>query len=212
MQALASTRVRWILLAASATTYVSLAVYFSLQPFPTRIDAVADALLRPGDAKDPWGDESSELLVDYTLMGLFWAALVVAAWRFGRAESGLLVAGTIAVQEVVIRATKSWVARPRPDGAYSVTGAFPSGHVANLSLSILLFLLVVLPLLRGRGHFRGRLPGEAGYAGALIATFALYRVFAGEHWLTDVVGGVALALAFGLGAERLARAQVTGRR
>jgi len=150
-----------------------------------------------------WGDEPSELAVDYTLMGLVDVTLAVTAWRAGGPSSGLLIAGTLAFQELIIRATKAYIARTRPEGAYSITGAYPSGHVANVGLSILLFLLVVLPLLRDKGRLRARLPAEPAFAALLIASFALYRVFAGEHWFTDVVGGAALALASALSAQEI---------
>lgn len=201
-----SPKLRRGLLAASILVYLVLLLYFVVAPHPTRLDLAVDALIRPSPATDVWGDEPDELLVDYTLIALLDAALILAAWRYGSPDTGLLLLAALGLQEMVIRGTKAWVDRPRPDDAYSVTGAYPSGHVANLTLSILLFLFIVLPLLRGRGAWRGRLPGESGYAGALIVTFALHRVFAGEHWITDVIGGIALALAFALAAEHVHRA------
>jgi membrane-associated phospholipid phosphatase len=197
-------RSRPAVLAGAATLFLVLAVYFHFQPHPTRLDVVGDEWIRAGATTNVWGDDPNELVVDYTFMGFVDGALVLTAWRFGGPAWALLVGGAWAGQELVIRFTKSAVARPRPDGAYSTTGAYPSGHVANLALAVLLFLLVVLPLLRRR-RVVDRIRGEAAYAVLLVATYALYRVFAGEHWITDVVGGAALAVAFAIAAEWASR-------
>jgi membrane-associated phospholipid phosphatase len=146
------------------------------------------------DARLRWGDATDEVFIDYAIFAIAFAGLAIAAYRYGRPQHAGLVVLAILGQEALVRAMKALIARPRPDGAHSDSGAYPSGHVADVALAILLFLWLVLPLLRG--HPIGTTnPRDAEVAAALVTLYAVYRAFTGEHWVTDVLGGVLLATA-----------------
>jgi undecaprenyl-diphosphatase len=91
---------------------------------------------------------------------------------------------------------KPAVGRARPPAALQVGGpdigrAFPSGH-ATQSISFYAMLAVVLIIWyapRHRGLF-------AGAAALMILVIGASRLYLGVHWLTDVLGGYALGLAW----------------
>jgi len=100
--------------------------------------------------------------------------------------SGGLLNGTV----------KTLVDRPRPslDGCLlgSARGlSFPSGHAMGTTICYGALLLVGLSFL----HRRYRRPLVGGYAGWL-AVMALSRMTLGMHYLSDVLGGIALGLAW----------------
>lgn len=201
-----SSRYDLALAVSAALVFLGLALVFARVPYPTRVDAAFTDLV---DGADPskgfrWGNTASEVTADYVLIVLLDAALAVLAVRYGEIRHGALVMGTAVLAEAASRATKVLVARPRPPGAFATSGAYPSGHVAALAVAVVLFLRVVLPLLRRKG-LMGRADGtDAALAGLVVVTYALYRAFTGEHWLTDVVGGASLGLALGLAAGLVA--------
>lgn len=87
---------------------------------------------------------------------------------------------------------KELVGRPRPPASLAVgssTGfAFPSGHAAD---SLAVFAMGALILSVGLDR-RMALTVWAG-AAAVVLVVGASRVYLGEHWLTDVLGGWALA-------------------
>jgi undecaprenyl-diphosphatase len=94
-------------------------------------------------------------------------------------------------------AGKDLVARARPPQALAVppfesSPSFPSGHTLNATVLTGVAVYLVLRRIdspRGRAVVVG--------AGALfVLTMGLSRVFLGHHWLTDVVAGWALGLAW----------------
>jgi membrane-associated phospholipid phosphatase len=110
------------------------------------------------------------------------------AWRIRRRYIlivPLVMIGTGVLQHVA----KSAVARPRPNLAPL---GFPSGHV--LSLVVLLglgcYLLVVLDARR-----RWRYLGVAVSSTALLVVVAS-RLYLEAHWLSDVLGGFVVGLAY----------------
>lgn len=90
---------------------------------------------------------------------------------------------------------KAWVARPRPvfDDPVAATGgfAFPSGHAMNATVDYAVLLIVLWPFIPPA---RRRL-AIAVYA-VLIAAISFSRLVLGLHYLTDVVGGIVLGLAW----------------
>jgi len=97
----------------------------------------------------------------------------------------LIMIGTGLLQAV----TKWAVARPRPNLA---PWGYPSGHV--LSLVVLLGLVCYLIVLSGPRR-RWRYLSAAGSAIVLLAV-AASRLYLEAHWLSDVVGGFAVGLAY----------------
>jgi membrane-associated phospholipid phosphatase len=113
--------------------------------------------------------------------------------RLPRLALCVAVAGFGAV--LLNRAVKAAVGRQRPelpDPVAQVGGyAFPSGHAMDSAIGVSLLLLVFLPLLGARWRRRAVL------AGALVVlSVGLSRIALGAHWLSDVLGGWLLALAW----------------
>src|SRR6266850_3115833 len=120
--------------------------------------------------------------------------LAVARWRTSprAALIPLFIAATILIETLLKLVVPQ--APPPEDRSRTIellpyvhvpfAHSFPSGHVARAA-----FLL----------HIAQRVPSWAVVAG--IVLMALTRVYLGEHWLSDVVGGLAL----GLGVANVAR-------
>ena len=96
-------------------------------------------------------------------------------------------------------ATKGLAARARPPVAlavppYESSPSFPSGHTLNAT--VLTAVVVYLLLLRSTATWHRVLAVLAGLV--FVVAMGLSRVFLGHHWLTDVVAGWALGLAWAL--------------
>lgn len=132
------------------------------------------------------------------LVGLVVVVTAAGAWllsRDARAEAVLLVVVALGVQ-LLVATGKNGYDRPRPDlgSAIALPGsyAFPSGHAAG---GIAVFGVLGL-LLSSVAHTRRRrmLAISAGFAlGALVGAS---RVVLGVHYVTDVLGGAFLGLAW----------------
>jgi membrane-associated phospholipid phosphatase len=103
----------------------------------------------------------------------------------------VLGAGASALDQLV----KVTVARSRP-GADLVTVlthpsgfSFPSGHAVFFSWVSFMMAVGIAPLVRPRWR-----PLVWGLTAFVIVSTCLARVWAGAHWTTDVIGGVALGL------------------
>jgi undecaprenyl-diphosphatase len=156
----------------------------------TRPDvAVLDLLARH---RQPWLTVAARAV---TLLGatvVVVPAVVVLArrqWAWALAP----VAGTWLTTAVL----KEVVHRARPPASLAMAHgsgfSFPSGHAANAAAAYL-----AVGLVSGRRRWQA-----AGVAlGVLVAVTRLYL---GVHWLTDVLGGLALGWAWALGAAALRR-------
>lgn len=130
------------------------------------------------------------------------AAVLVAAvllWRRGRRRLATWAATTMAVGGLLGAALKLLVGRARPVFDDPVSSpppglSFPSGHALDSMLGAAILLLIVLPVL-GR---RGRIAACTAAAVAVVVT-GLDRVAIGAHFVSDVLGGWALALALVIG-------------
>jgi undecaprenyl-diphosphatase len=127
------------------------------------------------------------------VLGLAGIAIVAAVnWR---AVPMVVVA---ALSGAVYSITAMIIQRPRPSAElvhvirHTGSTSYPSGHVAFFSW-FLIMLIVCLAL--------GRLPKAAVgalwiVAALVLLTVCIARVYLGEHWPSDVIGGLALGLGF----------------
>ncbi len=130
-------------------------------------------------------------------------AVALALRRRGHGTAALaplLIAGTVLV-ELGLKLTTGH-ASPSPELSRSsiqlvptleTPSSFPSGHAARLT-----FLSAFAALLASR-----RVVKLA--AAAFVALTLVARVYIGDHWPTDVIGGAALGLAFALPAAAWVR-------
>jgi undecaprenyl-diphosphatase len=117
------------------------------------------------------------------LRGSTWRPFVMMAAAF---------AGAAALYDIV----KPAVARTRPPAALQVGGpdtgwAFPSGH-ATQSIAFYGMLAIVLSLWYAPSRRRLFAIGAA----LVVILVGASRLYLGVHWLTDVLGGYALGLAW----------------
>jgi membrane-associated phospholipid phosphatase len=124
------------------------------------------------------------------------AALVLVIWliRRGARPLALWVATTMVVGGVLGGVLKLLVGRLRPELLDPVARAsghsFPSGHALNATLAAAVFVLVLLPVVRG-----GRRWLLWGAAIAVAVLTGLTRIVIGVHWTSDVVAGWLLGVA-----------------
>ncbi len=116
------------------------------------------------------------------------------------AAAAPVAAATAGVVEVI---TKQLVQRPRPRTSV-LTGAsgysFPSGHTTGFTALVVAVIGVVILLGLGRRY------GLLWRLGAVVVALsvATSRVVLGAHWLTDVIGGLLLGAAVGMGVTIIA--------
>ena len=134
-------------------------------------------------------------LVGMSIITLLVTTLMVVRWR-SRTPLVLMIiaaAGSLAITSV----GKIVVGRVRPPTSEAVppfesSPSFPSGHTLNATV---IAGLVAYLLLRRLSSTLARVLTVAGAAGWAIA-MGLSRVYLGHHWLTDVMVGWILGLAW----------------
>jgi membrane-associated phospholipid phosphatase len=141
---------------------------------------------------------------EIAIAGLVLATLGWLVWRrHWLALATLLL--TVPCGALLGEAIKLVVQRPRPflAGPFGVWGgySFPSGHTLGATLMYGFLMFVLLPLFRSR---RWRLL-VAAVGAAIIAGVAFSRVALGAHYLTDVMGAMALGTIWLMIAALLAR-------
>jgi undecaprenyl-diphosphatase len=126
-------------------------------------------------------------------MRRFWARLLVFVLA-------------VATSEASIGLLKAAYDRPRPPGSLvSTSGAsFPSGHAIAVAATVIALVIVVFPPGKERRHWEYM-------AGTFAFLMALSRTYLRAHWLSDVVAGTLLGLAFAVGCAAIVQA-VTRRR
>lgn len=129
------------------------------------------------------------------VLALLATALMVWRWR---SRTPLLLMLIAAAGSLAMTVTgKELIGRARPPQTLAVppfesSPSFPSGHTLNATV---LTAIVVYLVLRRLDSIRART--ATVLAGVLFAlSMGLTRVFLGHHWLTDVVAGWALGLAW----------------
>jgi undecaprenyl-diphosphatase len=92
---------------------------------------------------------------------------------------------------------KAYVARVRPPfingGALDLSRSFPSGHSSGIAASVTVGLVLAWPVLSARGR---RLWLAVGVV--LIVVVGFSRMWLGVHYLSDVVAGWSLGIAWAL--------------
>jgi membrane-associated phospholipid phosphatase len=124
-------------------------------------------------------------------------AIVVAAVEYTRTRNRwvvLFLPAVILGDKLLTEAVKQLVDRARPTleaVAATLGPSFPSGHTSTAAASWAAFALVA-----GRWWGRRAWPALAGAAVGIAVAVALSRVLLDVHWLTDVLGGLALGWAW----------------
>jgi undecaprenyl-diphosphatase len=150
----------------------------------------------------PWLVRTLEIISWFGLP--LWLGIVVTAgamyayWR-GRHRLAVYLVVTVVGGSLVDTAVKLAVDRPRPrvdhplDTAFGTS--FPSGHTMASTITYGALVLVFLPVL----HRRGRLIALAA-ASVMVLLIGSSRLLLGLHFVSDVVGGFVLGLAWLLAA------------
>jgi membrane-associated phospholipid phosphatase len=112
-------------------------------------------------------------------------ALAALAWR-DRMVAAVAVAGPLAAELLTEHVLKPLVDRTGPTGAHY----FPSGHATAVAAVAMVALLLV-----DRHAGRGWAVAAAPVLGAWVAAVGLALVQLNYHYLTDVLGGVAVGSA-----------------
>src|SRR5215207_114773 len=153
-----------------------------------------------------WGDRhatawSHDALTLVTYLGETWTVVVVAVAvalvEIARTRSRWVAPFLLAVllgDKLLTEAIKQLVDRARPalePVAATLGPSFPSGHTSTAAAAWAAFALVA-----GRWWGRRAWPALAGTAVGIAVGVALSRVLLDVHWLTDVLGGLALGWAW----------------
>lgn len=166
----------------------------------------SDVLSGIDGAVAEWGDRhgsawSHDALTLVTQLGETYlvaaVAIVVAAVELARTRSRWVAPFLLAVilgDKLLTEAVKQLIDRARPEieaVAATLGPSFPSGHTSTAAASWAAFALVA-----GRWGGRRSWAPLAGAAVGIAVAVALSRVFLDVHWLTDVLGGLALGWAW----------------
>jgi undecaprenyl-diphosphatase len=146
--------------------------------------------------------DAVSLLGKPLLLGACVAVGAVFVYRHGRWRLALFLVFTAIGGGLVDSAVKIIVNRPRPVLESPLASAFgksfPSGHAMSSTVTYGALLLVLLPALPRRGR-----PFAIAGTIALVASIGMSRLLLGVHYVSDVVAGYALGLAWVLGSAAL---------
>ncbi len=181
---------------------LALAVGILAHTFVVRIDAFAAQALF--DHRAPWLDR---LMMLMSALGDGRARttatiLLVAFLLWRRRYRWALALGLVMVAAAVLTPTlKTIFHLARPSLLYSGADAFsfPSGHATSAAALYLVLTWIVGRSTAGLGRVL-----FAALALTIVLLTALSRIYLGAHWLSDVLAGLALGAALGLGGVLLA--------
>lgn len=124
---------------------------------------------------------------------------VVVTWRHGARRLTTFLVATTLGGGVLSTAVKVLVDRPRPEVDHPIVTAFgksfPSGHALSSTVVFGALLLAFLPMVRGRHRHLA-----VGLVVVLVLAIGSSRVLLGVHFLSDVLAGYLLGLAWLLAA------------
>lgn len=154
---------------------------------------------------------AATLLADSPTVALLWvAAMVYAARRTRTWQSPVFLLVAIGGEKLTYLFTSLGVGRPRPPveplGEVFSTHSFPSGHVGS---AIVLYGGLVLVALWHDGSRSRHLQSVAVRVGlatlvtAITVLVGFSRMYRGHHFLSDVLWGVVLGIAWLVVADRL---------
>jgi len=178
-----------------------------------RLDAAVSEALYAGDDRAAGLDGLLEVL---TAPGLSWVRflvfLPVLVWLVSRRlwwTAGWVVTAVVLVAPLTAL-LKEYFGRIRPPfadgGARYESLSYPSGHSSGIATLVTVALILAWPLLAARAR-RWALAGGI----FLVLLVGLTRMWLGVHFLSDVVGGWSLGLAWTLGTALLFGAFAGGR-
>jgi undecaprenyl-diphosphatase len=128
-------------------------------------------------------------------LSLMAALAAVYVIRHNRIRLAIFLVTTAVVGGLVDTAVKVLVNRPRPEFenpiAHALGKSFPSGHAMSSTVVYGALLLVFLPAVP-----RGRRRYAIGATVLLVLAIAASRIALGVHFLSDVLGGLVLGLAW----------------
>ena len=127
-------------------------------------------------------------------------ASILTAWLIWASRTWrplILIGGAAAVSTTATTLGKKLIGRNRPDYAdavppYENSPSFPSGHALNTT--VVIGLVVYLACLQVK-HTLARV-GMIAAGAVFIGAMGMSRVYLGHHWMTDVIVGWALGLAW----------------
>lgn len=112
-----------------------------------------------------------------------------------RPRLGVFLVVTAALGGIIDTIVKEWVGRPRPAFTHPIVvesgKSFPSGHAMSSTFVYGALVLIALPLFARRSR-----AVPVALAVALVLAIGFTRLALGAHFLTDVLGGYALGLAW----------------
>jgi undecaprenyl-diphosphatase len=154
----------------------------------------------------PWGEEHltafSKWMLDFVtsfgtkgvIAGFTVGVLVVEVLRRPSRWLPVFLVTAVVGQALMSLLVKDLIDRVRPTAnpiAHTLGPSFPSGHTTAAAACFAAFALVL-----GRGRSRNVQSLLAGVAVFIAIAVAASRVLLGVHWLTDVIGGLALGWAW----------------
>jgi membrane-associated phospholipid phosphatase len=178
-----------------------------------RLDILVSHALYAGDDRPAASDVLLEIL---TAPGLSWFRAVVflpvLVWLLLRRAwwTAAWLVTAVALIGPLNTLLKIYFGRVRPDfvegGARYDSLSFPSGHSSGIATLVAVALVMAWPLLAARARHWALAAGVA-----LVLLVGLTRMWLGVHYLSDVVGGWALGVAWSLLTALLFGAFAEGR-
>lgn len=199
-----ASRVRWTVVGAVAVCLLvvlllGLGVRYAFGP-QLRLDDSLSPVLYAGDGRSTL---LNAILQALSLPGLaavrvvaIVPVLVILAGRRAWPTAAWLLVAVAAIAPITT-VIKDVVGRPRPQfangGAHLQSLSFPSGHSSGIAATVVAALVLAWPVLSGRAR---RLWFAVG--GVLIVVVGFSRMWLGVHYLSDVVAGWSLGIAWAL--------------
>ena len=142
---------------------------------------------------------AATVLADSVTVAVLWVgAMAVGWWRTRRWQLPLFFLAAIGGEKLTYLLASIAVGRPRPPveslGHVFATNSFPSGHV-GAALTLYGGIAVAMLWHGRRSPLAVRIAAGVAVA-AVVALVGFSRMYRGHHFLTDVVWGVVLGLAW----------------